>query len=104
MFGNVLQVNFDFFFSYCYDSCVIGDLCIVWGVLLVLIFIMVVGCQLDVQSYDSVWCIGVVLECVGKYSMVMVLLCVGDVIDLSCFNVFDGLCGIVVFVVFKGSG
>lgn len=102
--GNVLQVNPDSSFSYRYDSRAIGDLRTAWGALPALTSIMVAGRQLDAQSYDSAWRIGVALERAGKHSTVTVLPRVGDVIDLSRLNVPDGLRGIAAFAALKGSG
>ncbi|MFT2520581.1 hypothetical protein ACMWQB_30720, partial [Escherichia coli] len=65
---------------------------------------MVAGRQLDAQSYDSAWRIGVALERAGKHSTVTVLPRVGDVIDLIRLNVPDGLRGIAAFAALKGSG
>ncbi len=102
--GNVLRVAPDSSFSYRYDSRAIGDLRTAWGALPALTSIMVAGRQLDAQSYDSAWRIGVALERAGKHSTVTVLPRVGDMIDLSRLNVPEGLRGIAAFAALQGSG
>ncbi|WP_413456997.1 hypothetical protein [Herbaspirillum huttiense] len=102
--GNVLRVDPDSSFSYRYDSRAIGDLRTAWGALPALTSIMVAGRQLDAQSYDSAWRIGVALERAGKHSTVTVLPRVGDVIDLSRLKVPEGLRGIAAFAALQGSG
>lgn len=102
--GNVLRVAPDSSFSYRYDSRAIGDLRTAWGALPALTSIMVAGRQLDAQSYDSAWRIGVALERAGKHSTVTVLPRVGDVIDLGRVSVPEGLRGIAAFAALQGSG
>lgn len=102
--GNVLRVAPDSAFSYRYDSRAIGDLRTAWGALPALTSIMVAGKDLDAQSYDTAWRIGVALERAGKHSTVTALPQVGDKIDLSRLSVPDGLRAIPAFAALSGGG
>lgn len=97
---NVLWLLLDMCFSYCFDGCQIDIVVKVWGVLLVWVCLLVDGCVFGVESYDVVWCVGIVLENGGKCVDVVGLLVVGDMVDLCGLVILVSLVGIFVYVVF----
>ncbi|MCA1325871.1 cellulose biosynthesis cyclic di-GMP-binding regulatory protein BcsB [Herbaspirillum sp. alder98] len=102
--GNVLRVEPGSSFSYRYDSRAVGDLRTAWGALPAVTAIMVAGRQLDAQSYDTAWRIGVALERAGKHSTVSTMPVVGDRIDLSRLKVPAALRAIPAFAALSGEG